>query len=109
MRGGFRDPFAGIAALLVTFGFLLLIYASLNFEFGTKATTGAMANFGQELSRLDAVYLATGLVTTAGSNISPMTDTAKRLVVLEMLSNITLIVVLGGVYLSILQKRITEM
>jgi hypothetical protein len=98
---GLDDIKAAAAASIASLAWILLLFASLNYEFGART------NFSSALSRLDAVYLATGIVSTAGfSYIEPISDTARRLLTLEMMTDLALIVIGLAVYLSLVKQQV---
>ena len=80
---------AGVAyALSVMVG----IFASTYWD------AGSTRNWGVPLSRLDALYVALGTLTTAGTGqIAPRTETARGLVTAQLIVEVVLVPILLGV------------
>ena len=118
----YRHPISGwmsvqfVVNILIYLGFALLIYRATRSKFWLFVLTiyaisfligdfsgmyfglGTKTNWGMPLSHLDAVYVATGVLTTAGTgNITPMTDAARRLVLVQMLVDFVVIAILLAV------------
>jgi len=80
---GRSNPGASVAVALWwvanNFATLALVFANIYWAIGTKA------NFGVELSRLDALYFSLGTLTTAGTGtIAPTSSFARGLVSVQM-------------------------
>lgn len=96
-------PYVALWAAIGALGLILLVFANLNFIYGTKA------NFTPALSRSEAVYVAVGVVSTVGFGpIVPHSQAGRLLLTLEMLSEILLIVGAGGMYMYLVQQRYAD-
>lgn len=107
-----RHPTFGVIALLATLGLILLLFSDLDYVFGTTAdfcVPSRHAGSCLPLSRLDAAYVATGTFTTAGySPITVVSETGRRLLTAEMITELVTVIVFGGLYLTVLAKHIVD-
>jgi hypothetical protein len=95
-----ENPFTGVIAVVATASLVLLVYANIDYLFGTAR------NFSQALSPLDALYVAVGVLTTVGTgNIIAVSETSRLLLTLEMVLDILLVLIGGAFYLGIIQDR----
>ncbi len=94
-----RDPIPEVraASALVVVGVMLTLLFALAY-----ATMSAVspAAFSQSLDRSSAIYFTVTVLSTVGfGDITPVTAAARWVVTLQMIVNITLVVVLGRVLL----------
>lgn len=97
------QPYVAVWAVIGALGVVLLVFANPNFIYGSEV------NFTPALSRGEAVYVAVGVVSTAGFGpIVPHSDAGRLLLTLEMVTDKLLIVVAGGIYMTLVQKRYAD-
>ena len=99
MQNALRYPYLAVLVVLITLGFLVLILANLNYDFGTSSNFRSMFESngrgicGHGYCFDSRIYLC----LTSGS------ETARRLLTAEMVVDIAFVLVAGTVYLSLLQ------
>lgn len=94
-----RDPIPEVraaASLVVVVVMLVLLFALAY----AMMSAGSPAAFSQSLDRSSAIYFTVTVLSTVGfGDITPVTAAARWVVTLQMIVNITLVVVLGRVLL----------
>jgi hypothetical protein len=79
-------PLAIVAGLIVLVAALLVVFASAYFNFGSPQNfTGAALQHPARLTHLDALSLAVGNLSTAGSAVGPRSQWARGLVMTQQL------------------------
>jgi voltage-gated potassium channel len=95
-----RADYPGLRAIesLVLIATLFMVVFSIAYLSLSKATP---ASFSEELDRVSAFYYAVSVLSTVGfGDISAKTDTARAVVTLQMLLDLTLVVIIARVILG---------
>ncbi len=102
MRAGQGWPTGTLIVLVMgALSYLIELFANLYWNSGTRA------NWGAPLSHIDAVYIALGTLTTAGSGrLSPATDAVRRLVTLQLCVEVLLVPIVVGIVVYGVTERI---
>lgn len=85
-------PLAIVVGLILITAALIVVFASAYFYFGGPHNfTTTPASHSGRLSHLDAVSLAVGTLTTAGSAVTPRSQWARALVIIQELTDFAFI------------------
>ena len=88
-------PFLTSLLLVFVFSLLTQFFAYIYWSYGT------IVNFNMPLSHLDALYFALGTLTTAGTgSVVAISETARRLQLLQMILDSGLILISVGLFVA---------
>jgi voltage-gated potassium channel len=91
-----------VEAVAVSLPFFLLLFAATYFVMGRADP----ASFTEPLTRIDAFYFTVTVFATVGfGDITPYTEVARVVVIVQMLADLLLIGLIAKVLLGIVQRR----
>ena len=94
-----------VTAVLTSLPVFLLLFAAAYYV-GEQASPH---NFNQALSRTDAIYFTTTVFATVGfGDIVPTSETARVLVIFQMIGDLVLIGVLGRVFVAAIGRGLAR-
>jgi hypothetical protein len=93
-------------ALLATFNAIVLLIGEFSVWY---LSYGGPENWSPRLTRLDAVGITLGTLTTAGApGITPRTDLARSLITIQLVVDILAVIVLFGLFAARLASRLSS-
>jgi hypothetical protein len=106
-RAHTAQPLMIVTALLLLAAGLIIVFASAYFQFGYPPNFSTAPSV-RHLSHLDALSLAVGTLTTAGSVVTPRSQWARGLVMTQQLVDFAFIGFIASIAIGRLRQPVSE-